>query len=47
MSDIENCSSPNKHTPWNKGKLIGARPPLRPKTRLVDQNSINVGGANT
>src|SRR5262249_37302604 len=22
---------PNKRTPWNKGKLIGARPPLRPK----------------
>ena len=20
-----------KHTPWNKGKLIGAKPPLRPK----------------
>ena len=19
------------HTPWNKGKLIGAKPPLRPK----------------
>ena len=31
MSDNENCLPPNKRTPWNKGKLIGARPPLRPK----------------
>ena len=31
MQDNENCSSHNKRTPWNKGKLIGARPPLRPK----------------
>ena len=31
MSDNENCSLPNKRTPCNKGKLIGARPPLRPK----------------
>jgi integrase len=32
MSDnYENFSPPNKRTPWNKGKLIGARPPLRPK----------------
>src|SRR5215510_543628 len=32
-----------RHTPWNKGKLIGAKPPLRPKhvwairTRLMVQ----------
>jgi integrase len=30
MSDKENCFSPRR-TPWNKGKLIGAKPPLRPK----------------
>jgi integrase len=30
MSDNENCFSPRR-TPWNKGKLIGAKPPLRPK----------------
>jgi hypothetical protein len=32
MSDNEACllKSPT-HTPWNKGKLIGAKPPLRPK----------------
>ena len=32
MSDNEVCllKSPTR-TPWNKGKLIGAKPPLRPK----------------
>src|SRR3979411_1441520 len=32
MSDNETCflKSPTR-TPWNKGKLIGAKPPLRPK----------------
>jgi hypothetical protein len=32
MSDNEACllRSPTR-TPWNKGKLIGAKPPLRPK----------------
>jgi len=46
MSDRENCSSENGRTPWNKGKLIGARPPLRPKhvwairTRLLLEGRI-------
>jgi hypothetical protein len=32
--------------PWNKGKIIGAKPPLRPRPRLVDQNTIDGRGAN-
>ena len=46
MSDDENCLPPNNHTPWNKGKLIGARPPLRPKhvwsirTRLLLEGRV-------
>ena len=46
MSDNANCPLPNKRTPWNKGKLIGARPPLRPKhvwsirTRLLLEGRI-------
>ena len=46
MLDIENCSPPNKRTPWNKGQLIGAKPPLRPKhvwsirTRLMLEGRI-------
>ena len=32
MPDTEPTTSTNPNrTPWNKGKLIGARPPLRPK----------------
>jgi hypothetical protein len=45
MSDPD--SSPaNKRVPWNKGKVIGARPPLRPKhvwtirTRLLLEGRI-------
>jgi integrase len=46
MSDNENCAPTNKRTPWNKGKLIGARPPLRPKhvwsirTRLLLEGRV-------
>ena len=32
MHDIENMKTPAaKRIPWNKGKLIGPKPPLRPK----------------
>ena len=31
MPDNEISSPTNKRIPWNKGKLIGARPPLRAK----------------
>ena len=31
MPDHEYYSPANKRMPWNKGKLIGAKPPLRPK----------------
>jgi hypothetical protein len=32
MPDHESPNTPtSKHTPWNKGKLAGAKPPLRPK----------------
>ncbi|MGA7010921.1 MAG: integrase, partial [Pseudolabrys sp.] len=32
MQDDANLAmSPPKRTPWNKGKLIGAKPPLRQK----------------
>jgi hypothetical protein len=46
MTDHEYCSPANIRTPWNKGKLIGARPPLRPKhvwsirTRLLLEGRI-------
>ena len=31
MHDIENRIATPKKVPWNKGKLIGPRPPLRQK----------------
>ena len=47
MSDNEDCISlAPRRTPWNKGKLIGAKPPLRPKhvwsirTRLLVEGRI-------
>jgi len=46
MPDNEISSPASKRTPWNKGKLIGARPPLRPKhvwsirTRLLLEGRI-------
>jgi integrase len=46
MPDQEKCSPHNGRMPWNKGKLIGARPPLRPKhvwairTRLLLEGRI-------
>ena len=43
MSDTNCLSTSARRTPWNKGKLIGAKPPLRPnqvwsiRTRLLIQ----------
>ena len=30
MTDVASTSE-SKHVPWNKGKIVGAKPPLRPK----------------
>ena len=46
MQDSENRAPANHRMPWNKSKLIGARPPLRPKhvwsirTRLLVEGRI-------
>jgi hypothetical protein len=46
MPDQVNYGPAAKRTPWNKGKLLGARPPLRPKhvwairTRLLLEGRI-------
>ena len=32
------------HSPWNKGKLIGAKPPLRPKHVWSIRTKLQVGG---
>jgi hypothetical protein len=47
MSDSDNCSSPaQRRTPWSKGKLIGAKPPLRPKHVWAIRTQLMIGGAN-
>ena len=37
MPDNENRAPTNHHMPWNKGKLIGARPPLRCTAEKSDE----------
>src|SRR2546428_12705266 len=34
----------SKRTPWNKGKLIGAKPPLRPKHDWSIRTKLQVEG---
>ena len=36
-----------KRTPWNKGKLTGAKPPLRGQARLVHPNEAPSRGPQT
>src|ERR1700739_31757 len=46
MPENEISAPTNKRHPWNKGKVIGARPPLRPKhvwsirTRLLLEGRV-------
>jgi integrase len=44
MSDTDNFTSPVRYTPWNKGKLIGARPPLRSKHVWSIRTRLQVEG---
>jgi integrase len=44
MSDTDNFPSPVRRTPWNKGKLIGARPPLRSKHVWSIRTRLQVDG---
>src|SRR5256885_4380520 len=45
MQDHENpIPAPSKRTPWNKGKLIGAKPPLRPKHVWSIRTKLQVEG---
>jgi integrase len=43
MQDNENPSAPTR-TPWNKGKLIGAKPPLRPRHVWSTRTKLQVEG---
>jgi integrase len=45
MQDHENCApTVPQHKPWNKGKLIGAKPPLRPKHVWSIRTKLQVEG---
>src|SRR6202162_6436046 len=45
MPDVDRSTSPAcKRTPWNKGKLTGAKPPLRPKHVWAIRTKLQVGG---
>jgi hypothetical protein len=39
---LPTSETPSRRAPWNKGKLIGTKPPLRPS--VVDQNQTADGG---
>jgi hypothetical protein len=44
MQDSENPAPvESKRTPWNKGKLTGAKPPLRPKHVWSIRTKLQMG----
>src|SRR5690348_8345979 len=44
MNDNSNVTAASKHTPWNKGKMIGAKPPFRPKHVWSIRTKLQVEG---
>src|SRR3954470_13571821 len=44
MDEHKNPSSPEKRRAWNRGKLIGAKPPLRPKHVWSIRTKLQVEG---
>src|SRR5215216_5136462 len=44
QDDANPFSTTSNRTPWNKGKLIGAKPPLRPKHVWSIRTKLQVEG---
>ena len=44
MQDQENATHAPKRVPWNKGKLTGAKPPLRPKHVWSIRTKLQIEG---
>ena len=45
MTDVPSISENiSKHVPWNKGKIVGAKPPLRPKHVWYVRTKLQVEG---
>jgi hypothetical protein len=43
MTDVASTSE-SKHVPWNEGKIVGAKPPLRPKHVWSIRTKLQVEG---
>lgn len=45
MTDILSTTpAVSRHTPWNKGKIVGAKPPLRPEHVWSIRTKLQVDG---
>jgi hypothetical protein len=44
MHDQANATPEPKRVPWNKGKLTGAKPPLRPKHVWSIRTKLQIEG---
>jgi hypothetical protein len=44
MKDLLNATAASKRVPWNKGKLTGAKPPLRPKHVWSIRTKLQIEG---
>jgi integrase len=44
MQDQVNATAASKRVPWNKGKLTGAKPPLRPKHVWSIRTKLQIEG---
>ena len=44
MGDPENTTAAIRRRPWNKGKLTGAKPPLRPKHIWSIRTKLQIEG---
>jgi hypothetical protein len=44
MEDLRNTTSTARRRPWNKGKLTGAKPPLRPEHVWSIRTKLQIEG---
>ena len=44
QEQYDGCSPAPKRVPWNKGKLTGAKPPLRPKHVWSIRTKLQIEG---
>jgi hypothetical protein len=44
QNQVKAAPTPDKRLPWNKGKLTGAKPPLRPKHVWSIRTKLQIEG---